>query len=232
MNDLTGRHFEIIITGDGSPTIYDHTLDETYHSRHGALLESRHVFIDRGLAQYCAMHPGTRTLRVFELGFGTGLNALLSLRYSSDSWHSIEYTAVEPHPLPIELTSKLDYTSVLGWKNGGDVYAVLHRAPWSEASEIIPGFVLNKVPRSLEEYTLSANHFHVAFYDAFAPSRQPEVWSLENLIRISDAMLRGGLLVTYCAQGQFKRNLAKAGFYVETLAGPPGKREMVRAIKI
>lgn len=232
MSDRHGPHLEIITTGDGSPTLYDPALDETYHSRHGALRESKHVFIDHGLSLYCAMHPGIRTIRMFELGFGTGLNALLSLRYASDSRHSIEYTSVEPRPLPIELTSRLDFAAALGWENGRDVYAALHRAPWSEVSEIIPGFVLHKVPRSLEEYTLPGCHFHVAFYDAFAPSRQPEVWSLENLLLISGAMLRGGLLVTYCAQGQFKRNLAKAGFSVETVAGPPGKREMVRAIKI
>lgn len=230
MNGLQDR-LRILRTGDGSPTLYRTDLDETYHSTHGAVQESLLVYIRNGLDWYAGGHPRQGPVRVFEVGFGTGLNALLSLRWSLVSGVGLDYTAIEPFPLPESLTGILDYATGLEWEEGGGYFAELHRAPWARRIPVAAGFTLEKILVPLEDYVFPPGQYQVVYYDAFAPSKQPGMWHKENLTRVRDALETGGVLVTYCAQGQFRRDLRDMGFRVELLPGPPGKREVLRAVK-
>jgi tRNA U34 5-methylaminomethyl-2-thiouridine-forming methyltransferase MnmC len=135
-------------------------------------------------------------------------------------------------PLPESLTGALDYASGLDWEGSGAYFAALHRAPWAQHHPVAAGFSLEKIAVALEDHTFLPGQYHVVYYDAFAPSVQPGMWRRENLTRVMEALETGGVLVTYCAQGQFRRDLRNLGFRVEMLPGPPGKREVLRAIKI
>lgn len=206
---------EIITTSDGSHSLLNTELDETYHSRHGALQESLHVFIRNGLDIV-----DKDEVNVFEVGFGTGLNALLA----AQSKKKVNYTSIEAYPLPEEVYSQLNYEPK-------DFLLELHRAAWNHKSQI-SNLKLIKFHTTLESITLSPNQFDVIFFDAFAPSKQPEMWELPMIKKVCDSLMPGGLFVTYCAKGQLKRDLKSMGMEVETLAGPPGKKEMVRARKL
>lgn len=213
---------EIMTTGDGSHTLRHPGLNETYHSRHGALQESLHVFIGNGLAHFCEIHHPAK-VSVLEVGFGTGLNALLAWQYATRSGVSIRYTALEPFPLEEALWSKLNY-------GGSEPHAFrsLHEAPWDREAALSPGFTLLKWNTALQEVNFT-EAYDVVFFDAFAPSVQPELWTAEMLGKIARTLRKGGVFVTYSAKGQLKRDLAALGLVVETLPGPPGKNQMVRA---
>lgn len=212
-------------TGDGSSTLLLRDLDETYHSRHGALTESRHVFIEAGLAAFAKTASG-RPLNVFEMGFGTGLNALLAHMWAEENRVKVYFDTVELMPLPVSLWSGLVFPGI-----PEERIRAIHEIPWNVASGVSDAFTIRKVTGSLIDITLERDFYDVVFFDAFAPSRQPELWTVAVMEKLAGALRPGGLLVTYCAQGQFKRNLRQAGFFVEALPGPPGKREMVRARK-
>lgn len=218
---------EIISTADGSHSLLNTALQETYHSVHGAMQESVHVFIRNGLDYFLERKP-TRPIDLLEVGFGTGLNALLTLQRIKDSGFEIRYTTLETYPLEEEVWSALNYSTPLGMELQ---FGQLHRASWDQAQAIDAGFVLTKMKRSLQEVELPPAGFDIIYFDAFAPNKQPEMWELVNLEKIAAAMRADGVFVTYCAKGQVKRDLKTAGLRVETLAGPPGKKEMVRAIK-
>lgn len=203
---------ELQITADGSHTVSIPDMQVTYHSRHGAIQESRHVYIEAGL-----MALAHNPIRIFEMGFGTGLNALLSCMYTS---RTIYYYSVERFPLtPVE-TVGLNYDTTL--------LPLLHQAPWNEDVRIAPHFTLHKAHRSLLEVA-PAHTFHIIYYDAFAPSAQPELWTQTVFEKLYHLLEPGGILVTYCSKGDVRRAMLGAGFTIEKLAGPPGKREMLRA---
>ena len=206
---------KIITTSDGSHSLLNTTLDETYHSRHGAVQESLHVFIKNGLDFFAEKYPG-KLIRIFEVGFGTGLNALLSLL----TGHKIEYTSVEAFPLEPEIYRELNYEPK-------DVLQTLHENQQLERGN----FKLKKIHSTLQEIPLPTNSFDIIYFDAFAPSKQPSMWEFPMIEKVCDALTPGGLFVTYCAKGQLKRDLKSLGMEVETLAGPPGKKEMVRGTK-
>lgn len=206
---------KIITTSDGSHSLLNTELDETYHSRHGAVQESLHVFIKNGLDVL-----SLEEINVFEVGFGTGLNALLA----AQSNKRINYTSIEAFPLPEEVYSQLNYEP-------HDLLQQLHRAAWDHKSQI-SNLALTKFHTTLEAIPLSPNQFNIIFFDAFAPSKQPAMWDLPMLKKVCDSLAPGGLFVTYCAKGQLKRDLKSLGLDVETLPGPPGKKEMVRAKKL
>jgi tRNA U34 5-methylaminomethyl-2-thiouridine-forming methyltransferase MnmC len=220
MNDL-----EVIATGDGSHSILNTSLQETYHSRHGAVRESTHVFIDHGFRVLEWLRPGP--VRILEVGFGTGLNAALTQIEAARTGRAVIYESWEKFPLPDRVWEQLNYGAILGHP---EVFNALHQAPWNEPTEVGPGFTLFKRTGDLLVDALTGI-FDLIYYDAFAPSKQPEMWALDVLRKVTSTLVRGGILVTYCAKGQVKRDLAVLGLVVETLPGPPGKKEMTRAIR-
>ena len=222
---------EIRFTHDGSHTLYNPELNENYHSVNGAMDESVHVFIEAGLKPVLQEKKG---IYVLEVGFGTGLNAWLSIcnvqKFYPDS--IVSYVAIEPYPVPEDIVARLNYPQVSnGFSPMAELYRQLHQAPWESETKIVYNqFHLRKFPVSLQEfkpYWL----FDLIYYDAFAPSKQPEMWDRTLFEKLYEITVPGGMLVTYCAKGQFKRDLREIGWEVESLPGPTGKREMTRAIK-
>lgn len=217
---------EIQATHDGSHTLYRADLDETYHSHKGALGESQYVFIEKGL-DYFATEFNSQEVTVFEVGLGTGLNALLSAQFAARNSIKILFHTVEPYPVPIKIYEQLNYA-----QNEEDqrIFQAIHKSPWEQETKITEHFFLYKYTQKLEAFEALIKS-DVVFMDAFAPSKQAEVWALANLEKCYRLLNPGGILVTYCAQGQFKRNLKACGFEVEVLPGALGKKEMVRAMK-
>ena len=218
MDDL-----EIITTSDGSHTLRNKSLNETYHSTHGAVQESMHVFIRHGL-QYFREQKLSDQIAILEVGFGTGLNALLSLRYASENNIRIRYTALEAFPLPEDVWSELNYPDP---GKDEDHFRALHTAVWEEEVSVTPEFTLLKRNVTLQDAVI-VEKYDVVYFDAFAPSVQPELWSRDMLEKVVSVLHPGGVFVTYSAKGQLKRDLRSLGLQVDTLPGPPGKNEMVR----
>ncbi len=218
---------ELIVTGDGSHTLVDHGLAETYHSRQGALNESLHVYIEAGLLAA----PPRSHLDVLEIGLGTGLNALLTARAVAGApGMRVSMTSFEPNPVPIELAARLNYPRFLpDYPEAAEILAGIHRAPWNEPVELADRFTLRKLALRFERAPPAPGSCDLIYFDAFAPNKQPGVWAPAMLAKLRKTLRDDGALTTYCAQGQFKRNLIKAGFRVEVLPGPRGRREMTRA---
>lgn len=221
---------ELRLTADGSATLFVPALNEHYHSRHGARQESRHVFIQAGLAPLLAAGTGQpRPVRVLEVGLGTGLNALLTLEAAQAAGAAIAYDALETYVLPPAIVATLQPE----WDARGEplagLFARLHAAPWNETTRLEPGFALRKLLVPLAQASLPARHYDLIYFDAFAPEKQPELWTQAVFQQLFVAAAPGAVLVSYCAQGQFRRHLRAAGWLVEKLPGPPGKREMTRA---
>ncbi len=220
------NRLEIKKTADGSNTLFLKELKETYHSFHGAIQESIHVFIQQGLQQFTSLDE----ISVFELGFGTGLNALLASLWSGKNKIKIDYTTIEAFPVPIEICGKMNYCSFLE-KESIHVYNKIINASWSQTIEISEFFSIHKVHKTIQDWSCN-DSFDVIFYDAFGPRAQPEMWEIPVLEKMFESLNSNGVMVTYCAQGQFRRNLKSLGFMVDSLPGPPGKREMTRGTKI
>lgn len=218
---------EIITTEDGSHSIRNVEMNETYHSIHGARQESMHVFIKNGF-DYFVEGNTKEEIKIFEVGFGTGLNAWLTMLRAEELNKKISYTTVEAFPLDESIWSQLNYgdTSPENKKR----FQELHQATWNKQVEISSHFNIEKLATTLQSASLLYHHFDIVFYDAFAPSKQPEMWEFAMLEKIFNAMNKGSILVTYCAKGQFKRDLKALDLTVETLPGPPGKLQMVRAL--
>lgn len=225
------REIKLIKTEDGSHSLYLPHLNETYHSFHGAYRESIHVFFLYGLDHWFTHHPHQRPIRIFEVGFGTGLNAWLALVWAEQNKLPLLYHTIEPFPVPEEIYSQLNYTKIdEGISHYQGFFNQLHRAAWDQGDAITPYFNMKKDQTTLEEVKLYPTD--IVFFDAFAPSKQPELWAKDLLKKVVDAMNPGGVFVTYCAKGQVKRDLAELGLHIETLPGPPGKKEMIRGTKI
>lgn len=220
------KNRKIITTNDGSHSILVPELNEQYHSIHGAIKEAEHVFLKMGLDE-CLPH-NRASLRVFEVGFGTGLNALLSVKWSQTKQQSVEYTSIEKHPVSKEEFQQLNYGNMV---DEVDLYTKITNANWTEFIEISTKFKLRKLELDLVKDPLP-KAFDIVFFDAFAPNKQPELWDTSVFEKVYSIMNKNGLLVTYCCQGQAKRNMISAGFLVEKVPGPPGKREMLRARKL
>lgn len=237
-------------TEDGSATLFVPELNEHYHSVKGALTESRHIFIDMGLKAASATRP-----HILEIGFGTGLNALLTLEAAEAERRHIYYTGIELYPLAWEEVEILRYS-------GNPLFKALHEAPWEEDADITPHFTLHKMQADARELKVERGElkvamqqdsavnfqvstvnsqlstlnfppsFDVIYFDAFAPEKQPEMWDEQIFRALYASMNRNGVLTTYCAKGSVRRMLQAVGFKVERLPGPPGgKREILRASK-
>ncbi|MGB3590556.1 MAG: tRNA (5-methylaminomethyl-2-thiouridine)(34)-methyltransferase MnmD [Nonlabens sp.] len=218
-------------TGDGSFTIHLPALNEQYHSKHGALQEALHVFIAMGLQAFMEIPLSRKRnyhqqpLQITEYGLGTGLNALLTYKYAKEL--PIEYTGIEAFPISQEEVRAMDYGSLLEVPT---IYLGIHAAPSGKEMFLSENFQLLKVEEKFESYT-APHSADIVYYDAFGPRTQPELWMPEIFQNTYEVLKPGGFLVTYCAQGQARRNMQSAGFTVERLPGPPGKREMLRATK-
>jgi len=222
---------EIIVTGDGSKTLYLPGMNEHYHSSHGAIAESKHIFVDAG---FKAMRGKACSLTILEMGFGTGLNALMTFleaRKSGQEKGKIHYVAAEAFPVEKELWTQLDYPVRFSDGDAGDIFVKMHECPWDLPFFISDDFVLNKLKADFSDLEFKDGSFDLVYFDAFAPDLQPELWSEEIFKRVFNAMRPGGVLVTYSAKGSVKRALQMAGFVVEGLPGPKGKREITRAVR-
>jgi len=215
---------ELLMTSDGSHTLYVPEIDENYHSTHGAILESRHIFIEAGLKQ-CAKSE----IHVLEIGFGTGLNAFLALLETENGDQKIHFTTLELYPVEIDKALKLNYPEELSPENRLN-FEKLHTSEWNKKIQITPNFTLNKI---ITDFTFCnfTDTFDVVFFDAFSPEKQPEMWTLYQFERIFKVCNSGAILTTYCAKGMVRRAMQEAGFKVERLPGPTGKREILRCMK-
>lgn len=220
-------------TDDGSATLFVPELDEHYHSTKGARTESQHIFIDMGLKASTAASP-----RVLEIGFGTGLNAWLTLKEAERNDREVHYTGLELYPLSWEIVEQLGYIPSSEQQHDAELFKQLHTAPWEKEIQLTPHFTLLK--QETDANLLKAetdinklSSFDVIYFDAFAPEKQPEMWSQELFNRLYVLLNKDGILTTYCAKGIIRRMLQAAGFFVERLPGPPGgKREILRARKL
>ena len=210
------------ITDDGSHTLFVPKIDECYHSTKGAIQESRHIFIEAGLKQ-CAKSE----INVLEIGFGTGLNALLT---ALESDFSVRYTTIELYPVPIEQALKLNYPVLLGTESVV-LFEKIHSSPWNEKVQISENFSITKLNADFTR-TEFDEKFDVIYFDAFSPEKQPEMWSEEMFRKLYLCASENAVLTTYCAKGAVRRAMKAAGFAVERLPGPPGKREIMRARKL
>lgn len=217
---------EILPTNDGSHTLVSATVKgELYHSTHGAIQEAQHIFINGGL-RYAAKPQ----LHVLELGFGTGLNALLTWLEAERMGIQVYYETVELYPIPTLLASQLNYSTLLG-VDKERYFVPLHTCEWGTDVALAPCFTIRKQQGELADYQPIGQAFDVVYFDAFAPDVQPQLWSVEVFSTIYEHMAQGGVLLTYSAKGMVKENLRKAGFSVSRLAGPVGKRHIIRATK-
>jgi tRNA U34 5-methylaminomethyl-2-thiouridine-forming methyltransferase MnmC len=217
---------EPIITGDGSTTLFVRDLNEHYHSTFGAITESGVVFIDAGLKPVL---QNADWINVLEIGFGTGLNALLS--FLAANGKTIHYTTIEAFPVDQNIIEALNFSDFLKSENAGTIFGLLHQVPWETEQIIADQFFITKCHSKIEAIVLPDGHFDLVYFDAFGPEVQPELWTVEIFSKIGKSMKKGGVLTTYSAKGQIRRNLQSAGFIVEKLPGPPGKRHITRATK-
>jgi tRNA U34 5-methylaminomethyl-2-thiouridine-forming methyltransferase MnmC len=220
----------IILTKDGSHSIAIPSMDVTYHSVHGAIQESQHVFIKAGLLPLF-QSGNQQPVHILEMGFGTGLNALLTLMEAEKNNRLIHFTTLELFPLVQEQVAVLNYCSQLHREDLQPTFEQLHTCSWEEQVDIHHYFTLHKKQQSLLDITV-ADQFHLIYFDAFAPAAQPELWTIAAFEKLYHSLLPGGVLVTYCSKGDVRRAMQSAGFIVEKIPGPPGKREMVRAVKV
>ena len=217
---------EIVKTSDGSNTLFVPELDETYHSTHGALQESLHVFIREGLQ----FRAELKEVSILEVGFGTGLNALLTFIEAANTNKEIQYTSLEAFPLDWEVVERLNYMDLVQSEAPAESFKKMHTCDWESYSEISSCFCLRKLKVKLQEVRFE-NEFDLIYFDAFAPRVQPDLWTEEIFASMYKALKPKGVLVTYCAKGTVKRALKAVGFELQSIPGPPGKREMSRAVK-
>jgi tRNA U34 5-methylaminomethyl-2-thiouridine-forming methyltransferase MnmC len=227
---------EIILTEDGSHTLFSPRFNEIYHSRHGALQESRHVFIEQGMdyvldSAAFSTQKENEVLRILEIGFGTGLNALLTMLEADKRKVSVDYTTIELYPVPIETIKGLNYTDQLGFEYCYGPYHSLHLIRWNEKHPVRSNFSFQKINQSLIDWQPATNNYQLIYFDAFAPDKQPEMWTADIFRKMYEALAPGGILVTYCSKTSVQRAMKEAGLAIEKLPGAKGKREMIRAHK-
>jgi len=218
----------IITTKDGSKTIHLPDWNESYHSQHGAYQEAMHVFIQSGL-QYLQREKSQ--LAILEIGFGTGLNALITLNEAILMQKLIKYDGLEAYPVSAEEWNAMDYTKIEALKSLKEENEQLFQLTWNKWHEINPFFSLYKRKEILQDFKPENQVYDLIYFDAFGPRVQPEMWTTSIFEKLYESLNEGGIFVTYCCKGQVRRDLIDVGFEVEKIPGPPGKREMLRARK-
>lgn len=220
------KHLQILTTKDNSVTLYNPELNETYHSRHGAVQESMHVFIKNGLQYFIQQFPKTE-INILEIGFGTGLNALLTLIESEKINCKVNYVTTEPFTLNMGIVNELNYCDIMNLsENQKKCFLEMHKEKKSSNEDFKFNLITNEFMKI--EFDTS---FDIIYFDAFAPEKQPELWTSDVFKKCNSLLNPKGVLVTYCAKGNVKRTIKACDLKLETLAGPPGKREMIRAVK-
>ncbi|PKP29687.1 MAG: SAM-dependent methyltransferase [Bacteroidetes bacterium HGW-Bacteroidetes-17] len=219
---------KLVVTGDGSSTLFLEELNEHYHSTFGAIQESRHIFIEAGFKY---QQKSSKQIKILEIGFGTGLNALLSLDESLKHEVQTDYCGIEPYPVKPEFVAALNYGNIL--KSGvlSTHFIQIHDAAWNRKIKLAPNFIFAKMKDTIENVELPEHYFNLVYFDAFGPDVQSEIWTEKIFKKIYDSMEPGGVLVTYSVKGIVKRALKSSGFTLEKLPGPIGKREFLRASK-
>lgn len=217
----------IFETQDGSHSIFSEKYGVSYHSKYGAVQETQHVFINAALRPKALKH---KELSVLEIGFGTGLNAFMSYLEAKKFALNLQYTAIEAYPISFEEAQLLNFPKILKKEEEASFFLNMHRAGWGESTLLDEHFTINKQQQLFEDIDYR-DQFDIIYYDAFAPNAQPELWEQGIMSKMFKALKRGGFLVTYCAKGVVKRVMKSVGFEIEALKGPPGKREMTRAVK-
>ena len=222
---------KIVTTGDGSTTIQITDWNEQYHSMHGAVQEAKHVFLKMGLDFWMNENPDQNSLHILEIGFGTGLNALLTLMHAEKSSVNLLYEGVEAYPVSSEELAQLNYLEAADAQAFEADFEKMHQLPWEQTEIITEAFQLKKRKQTFE--TLEDQDQHdLIYFDAFGARVQPELWEEPIFEKMYRALKAGGVLVTYAAKGSVRRAMQAVGFKVERLPGPPGKREMLRAVKV
>lgn len=216
---------QLKITEDGSHTLYLPAIDECYHSTHGAVQESKHIFVENGL-----MSVDKETINILEIGFGTGLNAFLTLIEAEKHTKKIKYTAIELYPVDINKVLSLNYPALVEGNKKRFEFEKLHQTTWGQWVELSPNFSIKKIKKDLLRF-ISEDTYDVVYFDAFSPDKQPEMWTERVFQNLYQHVEQNGVLVTYSCKGIVKRALKVAGFTVEKLPGPVGKREILKAIK-
>jgi tRNA U34 5-methylaminomethyl-2-thiouridine-forming methyltransferase MnmC len=214
---------DLITTKDGSHTLYRPDIDEQYHSVFGAIQESMHIFIQNGFRTI-----NKNEIQVFEMGFGTGLNVLLTLLEAGQVKKSVKYYSIEKFPVSSELVSQLNYPSLLP-PGSAEFFKTIHNSEWDYDIKF-PEFILHKIHADILEYRIPAGN-DLVYFDAFSPDKEPELWTENIFRRIYDSMTEEGVFITYSAKGEVRRKLQSVGFRVEKREGPPGKKHIVRAVK-
>lgn len=225
IKDLEKLKREIIQTKDGSTTIHLEEWNESYHSKHGAIQEAKHVFIKNGLSLF-----ENQSVAILEIGFGTGLNAFISFLEAQKMRQNIEYVGVEAYPVAPEEILSMNYVAELNAENQLAIFEKMHTSNWNEKIVLSGDFSLTKRQQFFQDIDDVAQ-FDLIYFDAFGYRVQPELWSTAIFKKMYDALKDNGVLVTYAARGVVKRSMIEVGFKVEKLEGPPGKREMFRAFK-
>ncbi len=200
-------------------------MNEGYHSTHGALAESMHIFIQAGFREIRA-----NPVHILEIGFGTGLNAFLTLCEAQNVQKQVFYETIEAFPIAKEIYEKLNYPQLIS-HSSSENFQKLHELPWNQWDRIDTDFSFRKWHTKIEEFEFAQNQFDIVYFDAFAPQFQPELWSVGVFEEMHKALKPNGILVTYCCKGEVKRDLKSVGFTIEKLPGPKGKREILRAWK-
>ncbi len=219
---------KIVTTEDGSHTFKLLGCNEQYHSLFGAVQESLHVFVNQGFRHILGNNS---TINILEIGLGTGLNAFLTAVEAKDNAVVCNYHALEPYPISSEEYILLNYPLMVADGNYDGIFAKIHQLPFGKEATLSPSFIFRKEEQTLQGAELVENYYDVIYFDAFGPDTQPEMWCQEVFEKVFKTMKPGGVLVTYCAKGQVRRNMKEAGFEIEKVSGSSGKREMIRAIK-
>ncbi len=239
-----------VVTGDGSHSLFVPELNEHYHSTFGAIQESEFIFINAGL-KFMTSPPDPLSLKargsspsplrgwpgsgnhlgILEIGFGTGLNALLTQIDAEESEIPILYSSMKAYPLARGNWTHLNYPEQTGKPGMTEIFSSIHKAVWNEPIQISPHFTLHKIHGKLQEFDPGTDIFDLVYFDAFGPDAQPELWTAEIFAVIFQSLKSGGILVTYSVKGSVVRALRSAGFATEKLPGPPGKRHILRAVK-
>jgi tRNA U34 5-methylaminomethyl-2-thiouridine-forming methyltransferase MnmC len=217
------KNREIVITEDGSSSLFIPELNEHYHSHFGALQESKHIFIESGLAQI-----KKKEINILEFGFGTGLNALQTYEYAKVNSKEIRYYGIEKHPVSLNEIELLNYVD----NNNSEFFNQMHQVEWGREQRINKDFYLIKLNLDFRDFKSIPNKFDLVYYDAFGPDVQPYLWTADIFKEIYDSLSQGAILMTYTVKGDVRRALKSVGFIVEKIPGPPGKREITRAFKL
>ncbi|MDY8134131.1 tRNA (5-methylaminomethyl-2-thiouridine)(34)-methyltransferase MnmD [Aquimarina sp. 2201CG5-10] len=230
MQDQENLKREIIITADGSTTIHLPDLNEQYHSKHGAINEALHVFIKNGLHHILTSRDFS-SLDILEIGFGTGLNAFITLLETQKNEQKLNYIGVEAFPVTLDEIKQMKYPDALSAIEKEHLFNMMHQTDWEKSTEITQKFRLTKRKQFFADID-DKDNFDLIYFDAFGARVQPDLWTVQIFEKMYDALRSNGVLVTYSAKGSVRRAMQEVGFTVERLPGPPGKREMLRAIKL